>query len=89
MLLVPVWDGSEGDGVLRQLVDALLLVLGPLGPGDDVRAHMPTLRAAMDVAHEVSSLWEVRPPPPLQTPPVTPAAPVKRVATSLGTLFAA
>lgn len=50
MLLVPAWDGSPDDGALRLLVDALLEVLAPLGPRDDVRAHMSALRATLEAS---------------------------------------
>ena len=54
MLLVPPWDGGGGDGVVRQLVDVLLRVLGPLGPEEDVRKHMTALRSAMESALDLT-----------------------------------
>lgn len=54
MLLVPPWDGGGGDGVVWQLVDVLLRVLGPLGPEEDVRKHMPALRSAMEAALDLA-----------------------------------
>lgn len=51
MLLVPRWLENEDDWCIPRMVDALLLMLGPLGPHGDVRHHMHHLRAAVAANH--------------------------------------
>lgn len=51
MLLVPRWLENGDDQCIPRIVDALLLMLGPLGPNEDVRYHMHHLRAAVASTH--------------------------------------
>jgi hypothetical protein len=50
MIVVPCWDSSDDDSVLKALAEALLRVMGGLGPQDDVRRFTKDVQLAVHAA---------------------------------------